>query len=56
MKRLHVFDELGQENLHNNKAEAIAVAAADDDICKDCKMRIFLECAQKSGGVTPQAE
>ncbi|TDT77156.1 SulP family sulfate permease [Litoreibacter halocynthiae] len=49
LKRLHVFDELGASNIHNNKAEAIAaaVAAADDDICKDCKLRVFLECAQK---------
>ncbi|WP_281857071.1 SulP family inorganic anion transporter [Litoreibacter halocynthiae] len=49
LKRLHVFDELGASNLHNNKAEAIAaaVATADDDICKECKVRIFLECAQK---------
>lgn len=49
LKRLHVFDELGERNLHNNKAEAIAaaVSAADDSICKDCKLRVFVECAQK---------
>lgn len=49
LNRLHVFDELGESNLHNNKAEAIAaaVAAADDDICKDCQLRVFIECAQK---------
>lgn len=49
LNRLHVFDELGESNLHNNKAEAIAaaVAAADDSICKDCKLRVFIECAQK---------
>ncbi|WP_371156968.1 SulP family inorganic anion transporter [Jannaschia sp. 2305UL9-9] len=51
LKRLHVFDELGPENLHNNKGEAIAAAveAADDKICADCKLRVFLECAQKPG-------
>lgn len=51
LKRLHVFDELGPDHLHNNKGEAIAasVAAADDRICKDCKLRVFLECAQKPG-------
>ena len=51
LNRLHVFDELGENHLHNNKAEAIAAAveAADDDICKDCKLRVFLECAQKPG-------
>lgn len=38
LNRLHVFDELGESNLHNNKAEVIvsAIAAADDKICKDC--------------------
>ena len=51
LNRLHVFDELGENHLHNNKAEAIAAAvdAADDNICKDCKLRVFLECAQKPG-------
>jgi len=52
LNRLHVFDELGPDHLHNNKGEAIAAAvtAADDRICKDCKLRIFSECAQKAGG------
>ncbi|MCK0150119.1 SulP family inorganic anion transporter [Marivita sp. S6314] len=51
LKRLRVFDELGPENLHNNKGEAIAAAveAADDNICRECKLRVFLECAQKPG-------
>lgn len=51
LERLHVFDELGPNNLHNNKAEAIVVAveAADEDICRNCKARIFLECVQKPG-------
>jgi len=50
LKRLNVFDELGAENLHNNKAEAVAaaVAAADNNICKDCKLRVFLECRLKA--------
>jgi SulP family sulfate permease len=49
LHRMHVFEELKESHLHNNKAEAIAtaVAAADDDICTNCKVRVFLECAQK---------
>ncbi|MCX7560582.1 SulP family inorganic anion transporter [Sulfitobacter sp. F26204] len=51
LNRLRVFDELGENNLHNNKAEAIAAAVldADDNICRACKVRIFLECAKKPG-------
>ncbi len=51
LNRLHVFDELGENHLHNNKAEAIAAAvhSADDDICKDCTLRVFIECAHKPG-------
>lgn len=51
MRQLHVFDELGEDNMHNNKGEAIAAAvkAADDDICRSCELRIFMECASKPG-------
>ena len=51
MRQLHVFDELGEDNMHNNKGEAIAAAvkAADDDICRGCELRIFMECASKPG-------
>jgi len=51
MRQLHVFDELGEDNMHNNKGEAIAAAvkAADDDICRGCELRIFMECATKPG-------
>lgn len=50
MRQLHVFDELGADNMHSNKGEAIAAAvkAADDDICRGCELRIFMECASKS--------
>ncbi|MCX7565012.1 SulP family inorganic anion transporter [Sulfitobacter sp. F26169L] len=49
LRRLGVLSELGESNLHNNKAEAIAkaVESADDDICRRCELRVFLECAQK---------
>lgn len=42
-----------QSNLHNNKAEAIAAAvdAADDDICKNCKLRVFFGMRTKAGGL-----
>ena len=51
MRQLHVCDELGEDNMHNNKGEAIAAAvkAADDDICRSCELRIFMECASKPG-------
>jgi len=51
LKRLHVINEIGEENLHPNKSAAIAAAvkAADDSICQNCRARVFHECAVKAG-------
>lgn len=52
-RRLNFFDILKEDHLHNNKAEAIAAAVrdADDEICRGCKLRIFLECETKPGAM-----
>jgi SulP family sulfate permease len=51
LERLHVIEELGTRNLHQNKGEVIvaAVAQADNEICRTCRLRIFHECAGKPG-------
>jgi len=51
LKRLHVLDELGEQNMHPNKSSAIsaAVNAADDSICQTCRARVFHECSGKAG-------
>lgn len=51
LKRLHVIEEIGEENLHENKSSAIAAAVrgADDSICQNCRARVFHECAGKAG-------
>ena len=55
LRRLNVFAELGESNLHNNKAEAIAaaVANADDNICRQCELHVFVECAGKPSEAGP---
>lgn len=49
LRRFHVIDALGEENLFPHKAEALtaAVEKASDDICATCKLRLFHECAKK---------
>ncbi|MEL6233528.1 MAG: SulP family inorganic anion transporter [Pseudomonadota bacterium] len=51
MARLHVLDELHEANLHLNKGTAIeaAVAQADNEICRTCRLRVYHECAGKPG-------
>ncbi|QDL93731.1 SulP family inorganic anion transporter [Paroceanicella profunda] len=51
LRRLQVIEELGHEKLHANKGEAIAaaVADADNEICRGCRIRLFHECATKPG-------
>lgn len=51
LKRLHCLDELGPENVHPHKSDAIrpAVANASDSICSACTIRCFNECAHKPG-------
>lgn len=51
LKRLHCLDELGPENVHPHKSDAIgpAVAQASDPICATCTIRCFNECRDKPG-------
>ncbi|WP_238368613.1 SulP family inorganic anion transporter [Mesobacterium pallidum] len=51
LKRLHCLDELGPDNVHPHKSDAIrpAVARASDPICAGCEIRCFNECADKPG-------
>lgn len=51
LKRLHCLDELGPNNVHPHKSDAIrpAVARASDPICAGCEIRCFNECADKPG-------
>lgn len=51
LERLGVTAELGEGAVHASKAEAIvrAVAKADNEICRSCRLRIFHECAGKPG-------
>ncbi|MEP3331553.1 sodium-independent anion transporter [Sedimentitalea sp.] len=46
LRRLHVIEELGEENLHISKGEALAASLSeiDTDICACCSKRVFLEC------------
>ncbi len=50
LKRLNVIEHLGEKNLHRSKHAAIAAAVdqADDNICRNCELRIFDECMGKS--------
>ncbi len=49
LRRFHVIDALGEENLFPHKSEALnaAVANASGDICATCKLRLFHECSSK---------
>ena len=46
LRQLHVIEELGEENLHISKGEALAAALREIDtgICASCSKRVFLEC------------
>ena len=51
LRRLHVTEVVGEDHIHFTKSDAIraAVAKADDDICRSCRLRVFHECAAKPG-------
>ena len=51
LRRLHVTEVVGEDHIHFTKSDAIraAVAKADDDICRSCRLRVFHECAGKPG-------
>ncbi|PLS21699.1 SulP family inorganic anion transporter [Neptunicoccus cionae] len=44
--RFHVIDELGEENLHSNKSDAVSAAMNDlsRNICEGCLRDVFWEC------------
>jgi SulP family sulfate permease len=46
LRRFHVVEELGEENLHGSKSEAVSKAMADLDrnICEGCLKDVFWEC------------
>lgn len=49
LKKYHVTEIVGEENIHTHKTDAMAemVKRADDNICAHCTLRIFEECAAK---------
>lgn len=46
--RLHVLRKLTRSNIHLSKGTAIAaiIPTLNADICRNCRARVFLECAQ----------
>ncbi len=60
LERMNLFETLSRSNLHPNKSEAIQAATEqlDDDICRNCTIRAFVECAGKPAppGVAPQKD
>lgn len=60
LRRMDVLDVLGEDHLHISKGQAIeaAVPLVNDDVCRHCRVRIFAECALKSGpaDVSPHVE
>ncbi|MFC6673981.1 SulP family inorganic anion transporter [Marinobacterium aestuariivivens] len=51
LRRFHVVDELGEENIYISKAEALedAIYGLDYGICAHCTKRIWLECENLPG-------
>ncbi|MGR3455294.1 SulP family inorganic anion transporter [Pseudooceanicola sp.] len=47
LHRYHVIDELGEENLHVSKGDAIEAAMTGmvPEVCATCRKRVFGECA-----------
>ncbi|HSM41470.1 MAG TPA: SulP family inorganic anion transporter [Afifellaceae bacterium] len=58
LRRFHVIDEIGEDNLHISKGDAIAAAIKriDLEICRKCRARVFLECAELPGAEEAAAE
>lgn len=51
LRRFHVIDELGDDNLHISKGDALAAAITEINlhICAKCHKRVFLECEDLRG-------
>jgi SulP family sulfate permease len=58
LRRFHVIEEIGEDNLHISKGDAIAAAIkrVDPEICRKCRARVFLECAELPGAEEAAAE
>ena len=56
LKRLHVFEEIGEDHLLASKGDAIqkVTEELDDDICATCTARIFRECAGRPNSLVPK--
>ena len=52
LRRFHVIEEIGEDHLHISKGEALDAATKElnNDICANCKKRVFTECADLPGG------
>jgi len=57
LRRYHVLEELGAENLHISKGDALAKVLSHVDLgtCATCTRRVFLECAGLPGAPDPAA-
>ena len=51
LERGGYLDEIGAENLFRSKGEAIATVfiRLDPEVCRGCRLRVFLECGQTPG-------
>ncbi|MGR3593357.1 MAG: SulP family inorganic anion transporter [Limimaricola soesokkakensis] len=60
LQRMNLFESFKKENLHPNKSEAIQAATdqLDDEICRNCTIRAFVECAGKPAppGIAPDKD
>ena len=58
LRRLHVFEEIGEDALLASKGEAIrkVTEEIDGDICATCDARIFRECAGQPNKLVQQME
>ena len=58
LRRFHVIEEIGEDNLHISKGDAIAAAIkrVDPEICRKCRARVFLECKELAGAEEAEAE
>ncbi|MDV7142821.1 SulP family inorganic anion transporter [Tropicimonas sp. TH_r6] len=60
LERMNLFEDLERVNLHPNKSEAIQAATDqfDDETCRHCTIRAFIECGGKPAppGVAPKKD
>lgn len=60
LERMNLFETLEKTNLHPNKGAAIKAVTdqLDDDVCRTCTIRAFVECAGKPAppGIAPEKD